>query len=77
MRAPPVPLTDSRGEQHYHVERLLSAKRQRGKTLYLVKWRGYSLAQSSWEPAERLLEDVPDLVAAFEAQEAANDPHLQ
>ena len=71
-RAPPVPLTDSRGEKHYHVERLLRSKRQSGRTLYLVKWRGYALEQSSWEPAERLLQDVPDMVAAFEASAVEN-----
>ena len=69
-----MPLSDSRGEEHFHVECLLRAKRQRGQLHYLVKWRGYGLEQSSWEPATRLLEDVPDLVAAFEAQEAAIAP---
>lgn len=38
-----------------------------------MKWRGYPISQSSWELAERLHEDVPDFVAAFEAQLKAND----
>ncbi|KAF1334479.1 Pol protein, partial [Globisporangium splendens] len=67
-RAPPVPLIDKQGERHYHVERLLRVQRRKGNTHYLVKWRGYDVSQSSWEPAERLREDVPDLVDAFEAQ---------
>ncbi|KAF1318369.1 Pol protein, partial [Globisporangium splendens] len=65
-RAPPVPLIDKQGQRHYHVERLLRVQRRKGNTHYLVKWRGYDVSQSSWEPAERLLEDVPDMVTAFE-----------
>jgi hypothetical protein len=65
-RAPSIPLIDQQGQRHYHVERLLRVQRCKGNTHYLVKWCGYDLSQSSWEPAERLLEDIPDLIAAFE-----------
>lgn len=39
----------------YEVEDILAEKRLRnGKTLYLVKWLGYPLHRSDWEPKENL-----------------------
>jgi len=35
---------------------------------YLVSWEGYSAEANTWEPAQQLLEDVPDLVNEFEAK---------
>ena len=46
-------------EAEYDVEKIISEERDKdsGEMLYLVKWEGYPLHLSSWEPAENLLAD--------------------
>lgn len=36
----------------YFVERIISAKRVKGKPMYLIKWRGYK--EKTWEPLDNL-----------------------
>jgi hypothetical protein len=64
---PPPDLVD--GEEEYEVEKIIDKKKKgRGrKTYYLVKWKGYSASENSWEPAENLRAD--ELVAEFEKQQ--------
>ncbi len=33
---------------------------------YLVLWRGYPRSDATWQPRSQLLEDVPDIVAAYD-----------
>lgn len=49
----------SDAEAEYAVEKLLSEERdlETGVMKYLVKWEGYPLHLSTWEPAENLLAD--------------------
>jgi hypothetical protein len=60
---PPPDLVE--GEEEYKVEQVLDSRRHgRGKKLqYLLKWRGYSQAHDSWEPAEQV--HAPELVDKF------------
>ena len=46
-------------EPEYAVEKVLSEERDKesGEMKYLVKWEGYPLHLSTWEPAEHLLSD--------------------
>ena len=47
------PAADESGE--YEVEDILDHRsRGRGRTEYLVKWRGYSVFESTWEPEANL-----------------------
>lgn len=52
------PITDSDAQETedevYEVEGIVKRKRQQGKWLYLVKWKGYDDAQNTWEPVENL-----------------------
>jgi len=41
-------------EDVYEVEELLKNRVVRGKEQYLVKWKGFSLGHSSWEPVSNL-----------------------
>ncbi|KAF8697266.1 hypothetical protein RHS03_07783, partial [Rhizoctonia solani] len=52
------------GEEEYKVEQILDSKRQRGKWLYLIKWRGYGPEDNSWEP-EELLEHSQEEIQRF------------
>ncbi|ETN14864.1 hypothetical protein PPTG_07114 [Phytophthora nicotianae INRA-310] len=55
---PPPALLDEHGEPHYHVERFVARRRRRGRTQYLVKWKGYPhLLRSSVPEAEALLRE--------------------
>jgi Chromo (CHRromatin Organisation MOdifier) domain len=46
------PAADSDGE--YEVESIVSHKKEKGKTLYRVKWKGYPSSQDSWLPGAEL-----------------------
>ncbi|GMF45615.1 unnamed protein product [Phytophthora fragariaefolia] len=65
-RRPPPALLDEQGNHHYHMERILARRRCRGQNQYLVKWRGYSHSENSWEFEVPLRQDCPDVVDAFD-----------
>jgi hypothetical protein len=56
-----ISLTSTRSsdeEEEYNVEKINAEERDdQGVMKYLVKWEGYPLHRSSWEPAEHLLSD--------------------
>ena len=41
-------------EAEYEVQSILDFKRVSGKPYYLVKWKGYSDEENTWEPTENL-----------------------
>ena len=36
----------------YYVEKIMNEKLESGKSFYLVKWMGYPVEDSTWEPEE-------------------------
>jgi hypothetical protein len=48
----------------YTAERILAKRKYRGVTQYYIKWKGYSIKDSTWEPAENIFD--PGLIEAFE-----------
>jgi len=61
---PPVLVED---EEEYEVEEVLSERRIRGKTQYLVSWKGWSPAYNQWVDREDL--HAPELVQRFVEEE--------
>lgn len=60
----PDPPIDVEGVLEYEVERVLDSRMYRGRKEYLVKWKGYTDENNSWEP-EQNLNNSPALVEEF------------
>ena len=63
--APPPPVIID-NEEEYEVEHVLDKRTIRNKVQYLIKWKGYPLHESTWEPLENL-ENATASVAQFES----------
>jgi len=50
----PPPPVEVAGEKEYKVEEILDRQEKRGKTKYLVKWKGYTAEENMWEGLENL-----------------------
>lgn len=62
----PPPDSIIRGNpERYIPEKILKSRNRKGHREYLVKWERYPEDQATWEPADRLQEDVPDLVNKY------------
>ena len=63
-KIPPPPVKVD-GEKEYEVEKILDRQERRGKTKYLVKWKGYTVEENTWEGLENL-KNVMGKVEEFE-----------
>ena len=63
-KIPPPPI-EIAGEKEYKVEEILNKQERRGKTKYLVKWKGYMAEENTWEGLENL-KNVMEKVEEFE-----------
>lgn len=58
--------TKTKGVTKYIVEKILDKKREKGKVYYLVKWKGFSNKENTFEPRTTLMLDVPDMIKEYE-----------
>ncbi|KAG2965075.1 hypothetical protein PC120_g27288 [Phytophthora cactorum] len=68
---PSPPLRDARGSTRWIVERIVGyepPKTNRDQARLRICWRGFPPHQDTWEPRNVLIEDVPEMVRAYEAQ---------
>ena len=63
-KIPPPPVKIA-GEKEYKVEEILDRQERRGKTKYLVKWKGYIAKENTWEGLENL-KNVMEKIEEFE-----------
>ena len=61
---PPPPPIMLEGIQEYEVEGIIDSRIFRNKPQYLVKWKGYSIAEATWEKKENLTH-APDALEKF------------
>jgi len=62
-------LEEHQEDQVYEAECIRAQRKRKGRLEYLVKWQGYKEADSTWEPAEHILDDC--LVQLWEATRAS------
>ncbi|XP_026879210.2 chromobox protein homolog 6a [Electrophorus electricus] len=55
------------GDRVFAAEAILKRRVRKGRIEYLVKWKGWALKHSTWEPEENILDDR--LITAFERKE--------
>ena len=51
-------------EEQYEVERIMNHRTRGRQTQYLIRWKGYTPMDDSWE-SERDLEDAPDILKRY------------
>lgn len=56
-------------EDEYVVEKIVSSKKEKGKILYLIKWKDWPSAANTWEPEEHL--SCPELLEEFKKKAAS------
>jgi hypothetical protein len=61
----PPPELDLDGENVWEVEEILSSRTRNKKVQYLVKWKGYSPDDNTWEPYDNLLGGAEEAVKNF------------
>jgi len=61
---PPPPTIEVEGEEQHEVEEILKSRVQRGKIQYLVRWKGYTREDDTWEPIENV-KNAPQTVRKF------------
>lgn len=52
-----------KSNNEYEVEAVVDSKTVKGKTKYLIRWKGFEESDDTWEPEETL--NCPDLIRAF------------
>lgn len=62
--------TGTSESEHYEVEEIVSHKKTGNGYEYLLKWKGYSSSENTWQSEEDL--DCPDLVAAYWKKDEVN-----
>ena len=62
--SPPPALQFHDGHEEYEVESITRHKKHRGKTKYLVKWKGYADHENTWQTEEDLL-NAQDLLKEY------------
>ena len=66
---PPPDLIDA--EEEYEVESIINHRRRYGKIQYLIRWKGYPLSDSSWEPTSNLTH-AKSLLQAYKRRHKLN-----
>jgi len=65
-KIPPKPVIIE-GEEEFEVEKILNKRTIRGKEKFLVRWKGYTIEEDTWENRENL-ENAKELVEEFERE---------
>lgn len=53
-------------EENFTVSKILKPVIKNNKPYFLIKWKGYSSKHNSYEPRDKLIEDIPKLIKRYE-----------
>ena len=67
--------SDSEDNVEYEVESILDTRMQQGKRVFLIKWKGYSETDATWEAQETL--ECHKIIDDFIKQKVEQDPPLE
>jgi hypothetical protein len=60
-------------KEDYDVEKIVSKRiDKQGRTLYLIKWKGYSSSENTWEPKSHVA-NCQDMIEEFEDEQNKKD----
>ena len=48
------------------VQKILDKKKEGNRIYYLIRWKGFTEKDDTWEPRQNLIEDVPILIKEYE-----------
>ena len=68
---PPLDLID--GEEEYKVKAVLGHRGKPGRRTFLIRWKGYSAAEDTWEP-ERNLGNAQPLIMEYKITRPTDFP---
>ncbi len=60
----------------YYVERILDKKVIDGEVRYLIKWDGWSIEESTWEPVDNL-DNIKNLIEDFEKEKLKKESGMK
>ena len=63
----PPKLVIIEGEEEFKVEKILNKRIVQGKEKFLVRWKGYTVEEDTWEDRKNL-ENAKELVEEFERE---------
>jgi len=61
----PPKLVIIKGEEEFEIEKIINKRTVRGKEKFLVRWKGYTVEEDTWENRENL-ENAKELIEEFE-----------
>jgi len=53
-------------QEEFKVKGIIDKRKVNNKVEYLVQWKGYKKEDNTWEPRKTLMEDVPQLIKAYD-----------
>lgn len=61
----------AKASAEYEVEKIVDDKKDGGKILYRIRWKGFKASDDTWEPITKL--SCPEKIAAYKASKVAED----
>ncbi len=55
----------SHKEEYFEIEEIISMRKIKNKKYYLVKWKGFGVEESTWEPYENV-KNCKEILKKFE-----------